>query len=568
MPTLDDARKSRRLSLLDQVPSVGTILSEEFGTPFRFFRADDGHELASIAVPDRSDGADRPGEETGWVLDFGKVEQSGVFPLRGGGYRLAVSLHEGGRPALVALGLKTSVARPELDAVREETSRLEKWLRSVFDRLRLASQTECHHRAEPAKPAVAADAWEVIVRLEQLMRVQKTHKDPVKNRRRVLRSVAELVPVQSLVFVPLSAAERVVSVGEGLLSSWDCGQLGASLGRSVDWQEAGYLIRNDLAKSSWAACFPSVANLLALPVLAGIPVGWLIAINKTAGPTTTSAAHHDHEDPGAANPAPAKSGKSLIVPFRRTDAAMLAPFASLLGYHARAFQSYSHLRELLVGLTRSLTAAIDAKDSYTYGHSERVARIAVELGRELGLPEEELSDIYLAGLLHDIGKIGIRDQVLGKRAPLDEEEFEHVKEHVTIGYRILSGLTAIAHLLPGVLYHHERYDGQGYPEGLKGSAIPFIARILAVADSYDAMSTSRPYRVALACERVEQNLVAGAGSQWDQAVIDAFVRCKARINEIRQRGVGESLCGALEDALSKGAGRQAQSSMVMNMLNR
>ena len=94
---------------------------------------------------------------------------------------------------------------------------------------------------------------------------------------------------------------------------------------------------------------------------------------------------------------------------------MLAPFASLLGYHARAFRSYSHLRELLVGLTRSLTAAIDAKDSYTFGHSERVARIAVELGRELGLREDELSDIYLAGLLHDIGKIGIRDEVLGKR---------------------------------------------------------------------------------------------------------------------------------------------------------
>ena len=110
--------------------------------------------------------------------------------------------------------------------------------------------------------------------------------------------------------------------------------------------------------------------------------------------------------------------RPLSVPFRRSDAALLLPFASLLGLHVRASQRYLHIKDLLVGLTRSLTAAIDAKDAYTYGHSERVARAAVELGRELGLPEDELSDIYLAGLLHDIGKIGIRDDVLTKRGPL------------------------------------------------------------------------------------------------------------------------------------------------------
>src|SRR5262249_51571272 len=156
--------------------------------------------------------------------------------------------------------------------------------------------------------------------------------------------------------------------------------------------------------------------------------------------------------------------------------------------------------------------AIDAKDSYTYGHSERVARIAVELGRELGLRDDELSDIYLTGLLHDIGKIGIRDSVLCKRDKLTDEEFEHIKEHVKIGYRILADLRAIAHLLPGVLYHHERIDGGGYPEGLAGNAIPFLARILAVADSYDAMSTSRPYRAAMPPARVEAIIREGAGS--------------------------------------------------------
>ena len=123
-------------------------------------------------------------------------------------------------------------------------------------------------------------------------------------------------------------------------------------------------------------------------------------------------------------------------------------------------------------------------------------------------------------------------------------------------------LNAISHLLPGVIYHHERYDGKGYPEGLKGNAIPFLARILAVADGYDAMSTSRPYRAALSCERVEQILIEGANTQWEKAIVDAFVRCKERVYAIRQRGVGQSLCGALDDALCKGSGGQTLSSMV------
>src|SRR5262249_14052268 len=213
---------------------------------------------------------------------------------------------------------------------------------------------------------------------------------------------------------------------------------------------------------------------------------------------------------------------------------------------------YQDLKELLVGLTRSLTAAIDAKDSYTFGHSERVARVAVELGRELGLQDEELSDIYLAGLLHDIGKIGVRDAVLTKREHLTPDEFEHVKQHVTIGYKILADLRPIRNLLPGVLYHHERYDGTGYPDGLVGEAIPFLARILAVADAYDAMSTMRPYRAAMAIQKVEEILMTGAGTQWDRQVVDAFLRCRDRVHAVRQRGVGESLCQALDGALRSG----------------
>jgi HD-GYP domain-containing protein (c-di-GMP phosphodiesterase class II) len=264
------------------------------------------------------------------------------------------------------------------------------------------------------------------------------------------------------------------------------------------------------------------------------PVGWVIALNKKPAGGT-----------GAAD----NKGRDEVPGFRKSDAAMLTSFVALLELHARGSARYQDLKELLVGLTRSLTAALDAKDSYTYGHSERVARIAVELGREMGLQGDELSDIYLAGLLHDVGKIGIRDSVLGKADPLTPEEFEHIKQHVTIGYAILSDLRPIRNLLPGVLYHHEHWDGHGYPDGLAGEAIPLLARILAVADAYDAMSTNRPYREALPCRKVEEILVKGGGTQWDKRIIEAFSRCRQKIHTIRQRGVGDSLQMAIDGAL-------------------
>ena len=285
--------------------------------------------------------------------------------------------------------------------------------------------------------------------------------------------------------------------------------------------------------------FPQISNLLAFVLTDQGPAGWVIALNKKGRN-------------GRANcqTVPRQSDAAEELPaFRRSDAAVLTPFVALLELHARGSARYQDLKELLVGLTRSLTAALDAKDSYTYGHSERVARIAVELGRELGLPGDELSDIYLAGLLHDVGKIGIRDSVLGKVEPLTPEEFDHIKQHVTIGYAILSDLRPIRNLLPGVLYHHEHWDGNGYPDGLAGEAIPLLARILAVADAYDAMSTNRPYRDALPCRKVEEILTKGAGTQWDKRIIEAFQHCRHKIHTIRQRGVGDSLQLAIDGAL-------------------
>ena len=223
-------------------------------------------------------------------------------------------------------------------------------------------------------------------------------------------------------------------------------------------------------------------------------------------------------------------GEDPSAHFRRTDAALLLPFAALMGVHLRAWRRQQESKGLMVGLARSLAAAVDSRDAFVAGHSERVARIAVELGRELGLRADELCDVYLGGLLHDLGKVGLRDSVLRKHDPLTPEEFAHVRQHVAIGDKFLADLRPIAHILPAVRHHHERYDGTGYPDGLRGEAIPLMARILAVAEGFDAMINASPGRQDLPVERAEEILSRGADEQWDGRVVAAYFRCRDRIH--------------------------------------
>ena len=192
---------------------------------------------------------------------------------------------------------------------------------------------------------------------------------------------------------------------------------------------------------------------------------------------------------------------------------------------------YRRQAEFLASVVRALTSAIDAKDPYTCGHSDRVARIAVRLAKELGHDAEFLNTIYMAGLLHDVGKIGIQESVLRKPGALTPEEFEHIKLHPELGYRIIADIQQLADVLPAVLHHHEQWDGHGYPHRLAGTNIPEIARIMAVADAYDAMFSSRPYRPGLPEEKVEEILRDGAGQHWDAKVIDAYFAARDDIRE-------------------------------------
>ena len=185
-------------------------------------------------------------------------------------------------------------------------------------------------------------------------------------------------------------------------------------------------------------------------------------------------------------------------------------------------------KELFLGTVKALAAAIDGKDPYTRGHSERVSRFSVATAIGLGLDEGEVEKIRISALLHDVGKIGIDDRILKKPAALDDEEFEIMKTHPQKGYKIMSQIPAMREFLPGMYMHHEMINGQGYPQGLKGEDIPMQARIVSVADTFDAMTTERPYQAAMELGAALTRLKSFVGTRYDARVVAAFIAaCEA-----------------------------------------
>jgi putative nucleotidyltransferase with HDIG domain len=172
----------------------------------------------------------------------------------------------------------------------------------------------------------------------------------------------------------------------------------------------------------------------------------------------------------------------------------------------------------------ALAATVDAKDHYTYGHSRKVSQYAVAMAKLMNLPYEKISVIRTAGLLHDIGKIGIPDSILNKDGSLDEQEWRQIKAHPEMGVEILRYVAELANSLPIILNHHEHYDGSGYPAGLKGPDIPFEARLLAVADAFDAMTSLRPYHNQRSTPEAIEELKRCAGTTFDPELVEIF--CK------------------------------------------
>ncbi|HRI03066.1 MAG TPA: HD domain-containing protein [Pyrinomonadaceae bacterium] len=180
-------------------------------------------------------------------------------------------------------------------------------------------------------------------------------------------------------------------------------------------------------------------------------------------------------------------------------------------------------RELFVGTVKALSAAIDGKDKYTRGHSERVARISVAIGKRMGMPADELETLRISALLHDVGKIAVDDAILKKPAALTEEEFEIMKTHPMKGYKIMSQIPAMKPYLPGMVMHHEMVNGKGYPKGLTGDQIPLQAKIVSVADTFDAMTIDRPYSKGMELQPALERLRSFVGTRYQSDVVEALV---------------------------------------------
>jgi putative nucleotidyltransferase with HDIG domain len=210
--------------------------------------------------------------------------------------------------------------------------------------------------------------------------------------------------------------------------------------------------------------------------------------------------------------------------FDTVDSKLLNSIANESAIYLENAMLFEDVRELMMGLLHSLTSAVDAKDAYTCGHSERVALLSRTLAQSAGLSEAEVERIYMAGLLHDVGKIGVPEAVLQKTGRLTAEEFEQIKKHPEIGARILRDVKQLEDILPGVMHHHERYDGRGYPSALAGENIPIMGRIICLADCFDAMTSSRTYRKALPLEVALTEIRRCAGTQFDPVLSDAFLK--------------------------------------------
>jgi HD-GYP domain-containing protein (c-di-GMP phosphodiesterase class II) len=368
--------------------------------------------------------------------------------------------------------------------------------------------------SEPGSGGTASDPWRVLnLFFQELQSIDK----PSRELRSLVQALYHSLGADAVFLVSFHNNEVVEVVGRKRLSSAWCRQFTERL--LSESPGVTQLVRSDLIDP------PTRTKLLPQSVA-------LIQISETRKAWAVALSFNPDRR------------------FGLSDLQMMGLAKRMLRNHFRHLRTVHKLKETLIGIVHCLTASVDAKDPYTCGHSERVARIAVRLGQQMQLQKTVLSDIYLAGLLHDIGKIGIKDSVLQKPGKLTDEERRHVQEHPVIGHHLLFRVRQLAHLLPGVRNHHERYDGQGYPDGLSGDDIPLLARVLAVADACDAMMSARPYRRAMPIEQIEAILQHGAGTQWDSQVVAYFMDCRHELYSICQRGIGDSLCLAVDHTVN------------------
>ncbi|UCG59913.1 MAG: HD domain-containing protein [Phycisphaerales bacterium] len=417
--------------------------------------------------------------------------------------------------ALIDLGEPSSFDLPSAGSAQANSEYLVEMLSILVEEFHVASKTERHIEMVGTE---LAQTYEELVLLHKLSTNMKVTESDANFLQMACDSLTEIVQVEGITILLEKTVDDepklTVAAGSGLIDVDD--QLAPTLrGRLMDEINSGKeALLDSEVDSAFKYDWPdSIRNIIVVPLFGKEKVdspfvrnmrnghsiiGLMVAINRI-----------DKQD------------------FDSTDVKLFNSVASGCAVFIENGRLFKDLKELFIGSLKALTNSIDAKDKYTRGHSERVAFISRWIAERLAerepVEQERIHEIYLAGLLHDIGKIGIEEGVLTKAGKLSEQEQECIKKHPSIGAGILRGIRQMRDIVPGVLCHHERIDGKGYPHGLTGEEIPLTGKIVGVADSFDAMTSKRTYREAMTVEQALEEIRKGLGSQFDEKIGKAFL---------------------------------------------
>lgn len=343
--------------------------------------------------------------------------------------------------------------------------------------------------------ATTYEELSLVYRVSGSMKVGKDPNEILKSICDELCEVSDVHAVAAIIYPPQNRNHKgfIIRSGQSLLSDEQLNVLSDKyLVSKFGIDNRGVVINKFSCDESWCAIAPS--SLVAVPIVTdGPPLGMLIAMNKSNNN------------------------------FGSVDLKLLNSIGNQSAVFITNNRLYRDLQDLLMSVLHALTATIDTKDPYTCGHSRRVAIISERLARECGFSEDRVKQIYLAGLLHDIGKIGVPEATLCKEGKLTDEEFTQIKKHPAAGAKILEGIKQLEKVLPGIMYHHERPDGKGYPHGLVAEEIPVDGKIIGIADCFDAMTSDRTYRKALSLEIVCNEIRKCTGTQFDPMMIGRFL---------------------------------------------
>lgn len=367
------------------------------------------------------------------------------------------------------------------------------------DWMRLQEELQKSRLEAQQLSAALTDAWEELTLLYELAEQLRGVLDIDQAVELALIHATDIVSVEGCGVLLKNEEEWelhgvICPIGREVWMRFD---LGRQIAEEALKRKRGFIVNDIIQHPRWgeAAKIFGILNIVVVPLNpGGHAQGALIAWNRKKGEFTSG------------------------------DLKLLSTIAAQTGGVLESAFLYQRLQQTFRGVIRAMAVAVDAKSRWTAGHSIRVTRYAVELAHAIKLPESEIEKVNLSGLLHDLGKIGIPDAILDKPEKLTDEEWKVMKQHPIIGYEMLKDIWQFrGTVLDGVLYHHERVDGKGYPFGLKGEEIPFIGRLLAVADGFDAMTSDRPYRAGMPKEKALEVLIECARTQWDEELVKAFV---------------------------------------------